>query len=955
MRSWNQPTAEDLTALASLAGRPESRAYFFDHLQNPEWVTALDEVGFFEEPPEPVSADELGYSRFPPWPEGRYLARMAPLVPEAVTSVLIQLPDSQNPVVTRLYLQAAAELPDDQLRQVAHKVHKWIWCPSPDNFADEAASVICQLLRARKVNQAVRSAGVLLRFKETPDPVDSLAAGDTLASHSDVVGHLSDWEYESVVKTILPALVEEAGLKGLKLFACLLDSALWLQRQEDEPDDSDGHSMIWRPAIEDHPQNHDHGIRDVLVSATRDAAVGFAKAGEAEITDALLNLEARSVLHRRIALHVLATSSHGTVLASKRITDREMFEDHRLRHEYATLVRSRFSGIPAEAQQIYLGWVREGPDLEEDRRQRGELGEPPPSDKEEAAYVGGWQRDRLSFAASHLDGEDAHWYRQLVAEFGEPDQPDFVAYVSSWEGPESPVSKEEMSSWSAAEIVDRLRTWRPDERPPLSRGPSIAGLGRVFKDVAQERVAEFVPLSNEIGSLEPTYVRSFLQALDEALRKGVSICWVEPLRLMHSVVEHPFEPDRGVHDRERDPGWRWSRGAVPSVLNTGFSHRENRIPLRCRDLAWRVLERLTKDPDPSPSSEANYGDSNMDLFSRAINSNRGRAIDAVIHYALWCRRELEAEGEDPELGFDLMPEVRSVLERHLDPEIDPSPAIRSIYGRWLPWLLLLDEAWVAENLARILPTDPGLAELRAAVWATYIVTCPPYNSVFRSIQAEYAAAVNRVPSGDVVGIPRHRGIDVKLGEHLVTLYSRDVTPQVMLDRFFQHADDDLAATVMENLGRTLLKTDGEIPTAVGTRIQQLWQRRLDTISHNPEEHRRESQAFAMTFAAAKLAEEWELTSLSRAIPAGSSSLFHGLLVMERLAQLAANRPLAATRLTLELLCHTDNEWRYLHWREEVQAVLVATADSGIPEVADIRQEIVDRYLKRGEYEFRELL
>jgi hypothetical protein len=42
-----------------------------------------------------------------------------------------------------------------------------------------------------------------------------------------------------------------------------------------------------------------------------------------------------------------------------------------------------------------------------------------------------------------------------------------------------------------------------------------------------------------------------------------------------------------------------------------------------------------------------------------------------------------------------LPEAqRDALDAHLDPHVDPSLAVRAVYGRWLPWLLLLDEAWV---------------------------------------------------------------------------------------------------------------------------------------------------------------------------------------------------------------------------------------------------------------------
>lgn len=97
MTSWAPPTAEELDRLAVLSARPENRAYFFDRLENPNWVRGLDQRGFFADPPGLVPAEEPGYVRFPPWPEGRYLARVAAEAPDAVASVLQNIPGSENP------------------------------------------------------------------------------------------------------------------------------------------------------------------------------------------------------------------------------------------------------------------------------------------------------------------------------------------------------------------------------------------------------------------------------------------------------------------------------------------------------------------------------------------------------------------------------------------------------------------------------------------------------------------------------------------------------------------------------------------------------------------------------------------------------------------------------------------------------------------------------------------
>jgi hypothetical protein len=60
-----------------------------------------------------------------------------------------------------------------------------------------------------------------------------------------------------------------------------------------------------------------------------------------------------------------------------------------------------------------------------------------------------------------------------------------------------------------------------------------------------------------------------------------------------------------------------------------------------------------------------------------------------------------------------LPEVRTVLDEHLDLRLEPTLTIRSVYGRHFPWLHYLDPAWAAGTVARIFPiasawhTGPG--------------------------------------------------------------------------------------------------------------------------------------------------------------------------------------------------------------------------------------------------------
>ena len=956
MNDWTVPSDADVAQVVALAARLENRTYFFDNLENPAWVAALALRGFFDDAPDPVEADEPGYVQFPPWPEGRYLVRMAPAAPLAVAEVLKKLPPSANPGVTRILLQCVQALPSEQFQELAPQTAKWITDPAAaafiDHFADEAAAAISCLMREGKIKQGLTAAKKLLSLKRRSGATSGSPDDETLPLLPEPVGRISDWEYEQATEKILPDLVDSAGISGLELFSWLLTVAVEFSRHQDEPPDSDANSFIWRPTIEDHPQNSDHGVRCVLVSAVRDAAVRLAEVSDEDLQAVVEMLEAGTVLHRRIALHVVAVVAGGADLAAERIANRDIFDEIRLKHEYCELLRSRLGEAPPEVRSTFLGWVRTGPDLDDYRRRHEARTGSAPSPEDEAAHVERWKRDWLSIVADHVSGDDAEEYREFVAKHGEAKNPDLLFQSESWVGPETPLTAEDMNEMSVGAVIQYLALWEPADDTGWGFGPSMEGLGRAFEAVVSDRAAEFAAVANRMKSLDPTYVRSFLSGFAAAVKAGVSVPWDQPIRLIASSLEHPFEVEDDTLDRDRDPGWSWTRGQAASLIQQGVADRDNRIPFELREAVWSVLEPLTRDPNPTPADEATAaGYSSMDPYTQSINTNRSKAMHAVMAYALWCRRELGARDIDTAAGFDLIPEVRTVLEEHLEPDSEPSVAVRAVYGKWLPWLILLDEAWTADNISRILPLEPEFAMLRDAAWNTYVGWCPPFNQAYDALQHEYKAAVERVPSEGTVDFAGNERADAKLGEHLVTFHWRGSLPPALLERWFERADDELAARIMDFLGRVLNNTEEDIEPRVLQRIRQLWDRRLEAIASEPQAHKSEAAAFAYTFASAKLDDDWSLTGLEVTLRPGSPR-WSGRPVLSRLAEIASTKPAEATRFALRMLKGSTNSWDHLRWRDQVRDILTATNHATGSETLDNRKAVVDHYVTRGDHEFR---
>ena len=172
----------------------------------------------------------------------------------------------------------------------------------------------------------------------------------------------------------------------------------------------------------------------------------------------------------------------------------------------------------------------------------------------------------------------------------------------------------------------------------------------------------------------------------------------------------------------------------------------------------------------------------------------------LIQYALWVRQyTIEAHGEDyfNRSGFNEMPEVQEVLEYHLNPDNDPSLAVRSVYGRWFPWLVLLDREWSAKNAAKIFPsaTDKISNNLRSAAWETYLTFCDVYDDAFDILKNEYFDAVERI-SPSIDGRDRYSiDSDKRLVYHIMNLYWLGKLnlddPQSMISKFYAKAPDTL--------------------------------------------------------------------------------------------------------------------------------------------------------------------
>ena len=911
-----------------------STKYLYDHLEDPKWLDVIIRAGKFREAPEPLEDPEKGTQTYLLWPESRYLARMAKFVSDKVLELILQMPDTKNIRVHEDLADAALKMPPDLAAKLVPKAKTWLESSSLSLLPDKLGELVAHLARGGKVDEALDLTRSLLAI--LPDSQGMSHEPQT---------HIDAWNYEQILEKYIPDLVTAAEERALLLFCDLLKDSIRFSQLGTGENESEDSSFVWRRAVEDHNQNDPHGIRDLLVSAVRDTAETLIEVHGKKILEIVEKRPYK--IFQRIGLYLRQkwpeVDPEGT---ARIVADPDVFDDIHLHHEFFHLLCELFGTFPQEIQNVYLDQVAQAKDVEENGRQL--------SLEERERYVRHWKYTKLWPIQEFLDQEWRQLFNELRDEFKEPEHPDFPVYMTTSWGSVSPRKASDLGSMEISELISYLNEWQPSRD---FAGPTREGLKQELTSLITSDPERFAREARRFQGLDPAYINALLSGLRPKKRAG-AFPWEPVLDLCCWVINQHRETLGKDEKDDLDREWAGIRMEIARMLSFAFGPDVAEIPFSLRTTAWEVLKPLTADPDPTQESEAYYG--NSDPVTLSINTIRGEAIHTVVRYALWVKRHTEEKnGEECSQNFDEMPEVREVLENHLDPSLDPSLAIRSVYGQWFPWLLLLDSDWATENVARVFPREESLRNFRDAAWEAYINYCSPYDNVFELLKREYGRAIELI--GTTPSERRkYSDPDKRLAEHLMTYYFRGKLdldePGGLLDLFYRKASDSLCGYAIEFVGRSLRKAKKDVSPEVLDRLKILWIRRID-IARSAEtsiSHAAEISAFGWWFASGKFENTWAIEQLKEVLKL-SNQIESDFLVVERLASLTLDFPASVVEC-LDLIIRRDERgWRFSRWREHTRTILSDILQSSDEMAQQTAKDLINYLGSQGHLDFRDLL
>lgn len=904
------------------------RRAFFEGLKNPHWLAPLAREGVFTDPPEPEQLDD-GLIRDTYWPEIDYLMRVAPEVPEAVVDVLLKLDRSNNAWLRRGTFAIGARIPADQAARLKPLVMAWRptgfgWRTDPRDLVGFAVN----LLQGGQEEIGRWFAGLLFKpygakGRRKPELV------------------LEEYWYEED----LPRVVAALGDDGLPVvLTWLVSYERYIGRLERGSD----LTYFFRDTIRSRVDSHD-SIEQALIDATRDLAIRAMMVDPAGTKEMLLR--SGMLLGRKIALFALAEAirrlspeeggERGHVHAALELLLDEDSCHESCRIDYAELARS-VALISMDALDPIVAFLEKGPRIDEARlrewlaQDADENSEIEPLVEE---YKDRWRHLWLSSVGlESLPAQLQARLADLDSRLGVISAPmESVPRITTWSGPNSPITQDEMATMSGTELEAHLETWH-DTGDIVGPRPSHEGQGRELAALLGTNPRAISGDADLVERLRPTYVRSILNGWEAALKAGIEFDWGQVVRFVDSVLLHGnashFPAEGGEWDDDSDfrPSKRAAVGLLEEIAKKLLS---GSVPEEHRATLAGLLIDTAKDDEAWNEYVAQGRAGGMDPLTTSLNWRWPIRIRGLVH--LMCH------GKDtPWYGG-----AREALEAELARD-DPRGASRAVIGESVGRLFNADKDWLAAKTSDLFGSEAGTSPAQQIALTTAIAVHHYHPALFDLLASSLLAAIR---SGEelIAGWETQSGPLQRLGEWIVSavIHGHVTTDNPLVEAFFSSVRPEIRGRALGHIAWEFMHASIVEPE-IRDRFGDLWETRFEHVREHPGDNE-ELQEFYWVVRSGKFGVEWWLPRLKQAIELCPRLGQGRSMVGKQLAGAAEIDPRGAFE-ALRLLLAVPSETGILALdlsRNAVPIVLARAIASGYPDLERQARALMNKLGEEG--------
>ncbi len=922
--------------------------FFFARVQSAFWVKTV------------VAAIESGQlDEEAVWLRLNYLLRICSASPQVL---LATLPLVRGRLTARMLydvLKALLEQPPEVAWSLRALVNDYIFQPSHIISTDLGAYLLkvssAQNLNSDEFLEMVCSA---LAFQRDPKWQED-AKEDQWGEAHEPVPRFDSWEYQQILETGVRGLVKwNPGGVAHALLAVVRDllrlKATKEVRRNGVRQDL---SAIWCSRISGIKGERADPDEALVHTFTYSCETVFSRAAEdwdgVERLDTALRKERWELLDR-IRFHCYSKfPKESAKWIAIEVLEYPDYRNGIHGYEFAEMVRrasevlgERF--IASDAQARIFDAIVQGPTDEELRERFGERSSPERFQKFRQSHLAKnlWPFEPL------LSGRLLEAYRNARGQNDPVSPEDFKAFSS---GPvrtvesRSPVANERLAEMSDEALIQYLNLWeeRTDrESTEWWIEENFEGLANAFRQLVQnqpDRFANFKEKWQEIR--RPIYFRYAIDAAQSEIKSGNLMRLGAWLHLCEWVADH--EDPRGEVRKDLSetsattPTWEPTRRAVVDFATVCLEGSSN-VPLVWRREIGDLLRKLITGYDSRLENRISVF-SSSDPLTDAINTTRGRAIEAIAQFALWVRRANREDRAD-----DSMHEIREVLERRFHGQPALLPPEYAQLGRLFPLFLQLDRDWTANITNHIFP-EMGCAAWQSA-FGTFVLFNQPNGAYVGLLRNHYEYATVHPEIWPSEGRSR-RDFFPRLGQHLFSYYIWGLTPLngpgSLLEGFYASTKPEIWASLMQHVGQALKNTPN-LEAGLKTKCMEFFAARLAVGDPT------ELTEFAFWLAADSLDLTWRLRNFIATLKLTGNQDFAASLVVGDLKRLLDQD----VDLVVEAFAEMVNvgllrSGFYIN-KDEVVPILKAGLASNNTNTRSYAVSAQEGLLKAGLFEFLEL-
>lgn len=731
---------------------------------------------------------------------------------------------------------------------------------------------------------------------------------------------LDRWDYQQFVSKTWESVASADWEAALSQYCELLDDYL-KTRYPNSVETGDSWSVNWLVGVE----HDDDDEASLLLSIIRKISERTLSADASALPKILSILGAQKWdVFQRVIFHLLRLSDSDAI--SEEVRSRLMisdnFRDPNLFHEYSLLLASVFDLLSEEERSTILAWIDTFVPTVQEVQDRAKRWNGAELNIEEAEWhIRKGKLRWLELLKNKLPNEWSQKYTEWNEHFGGISFDDSPRIQVMWTG-EPPMSEILVRLSSPETILKYLMQVREEKESPQE-------LARELSHLVSERPEQFISAWENVKELELSYVRAFFTGIHGRTQSIEDASWSPLLTSMKWALER---------SDANDPESSGLSSVIGDIVSSSLPHEEVRIPFDLRFEVWSIIAILLENPNPTVEHEAQYGRKNTDPMTFSLNTVRGVAFHTLFKYINWCRRTLDVQDRTLQSTAEVIP----ALEKHLQPAVDPSFAVRAVYGERLRSLIAFDPDWVKAHLDEIFPTSEDLTGIYKATWDSFIIWTWPDDNVLDLLREQYARAVEHLSEESPY---RSEGAASHLSEHLVAFYARNRIEyeEGLLKRFYQLATGVQAAHVFWFIAKILREND--VPADVRERFAHLIEERIKNGT------REERVEFGWLFTCGKFESEWSLRLLLEAV-SRTNKTDNDNEVVKRLVELSKEFPKLTIEITIHLVDGADAEWKLQYWSPHLRSIITAALESREIDLASL---LVNKLAARNLPDFRNLI